>query len=82
MILSVAEPVSSFEAMGAGLRGFRAEVAEFDPARKLEQARARWRSGSENKSDSDSLAGESPLKRLKACRQQRSSGKPGNGEPT
>jgi nucleotide-binding universal stress UspA family protein len=25
--------------MGAGLRGFRAEVAEFDPARKLEQAR-------------------------------------------
>jgi nucleotide-binding universal stress UspA family protein len=40
MILSVAEPVSSFEAMGAGLRGFRAEVAEFDPARQLEQARA------------------------------------------
>jgi nucleotide-binding universal stress UspA family protein len=40
VILSVAEPVSSFEAMGVGLRGFRAEAAEFDPARKLEQARA------------------------------------------
>ena len=77
MILSVAEPVSSFEAMGAGFRGFRAEVVEFDPARKLEQARALA-----NKSDSNSLAGESPLKRLKDRRRQRSSGKPGNGEPT
>ncbi len=40
MKILIAYDGSSFEAMGAGLRGFRVEVAEFDPARKLEQARA------------------------------------------
>jgi nucleotide-binding universal stress UspA family protein len=47
MIFSVAEPVSSLEAMGAGMGGFSAEVAEFDPARRLEQARTLAQQASE-----------------------------------
>lgn len=47
MIFSVAEPVSSLEAMGAGIGGFSAEVAEFDPSRKLKQAHALAQQASE-----------------------------------
>lgn len=47
MIFSVAEPVSSLEAMGVGLGGFSAEVAEFDPARKSAQAHALAQQASE-----------------------------------
>ena len=47
MIFSVAEPVSSLEAMGAGMGGFSAEVAEFDSAHRLAQARALAQQASE-----------------------------------
>lgn len=39
LILMVAEPLSSFEAMGVGMGGFHTEVAQLDAAHKLEQSR-------------------------------------------